>query len=119
MDIFPTFIKLAGGKIPDDRTIDGRDVFAMAAREGEGPHENNPVFWAYGDQRAARRGNFKLLLNARLSFDDAVADQVFLADLAADPSENINLAADHPGLVRELTQLIEAWEKDVMPKKKP
>ncbi len=119
MDIFPTFIKLAGGKIPDDRTIDGRDVFAMAARGGESPHENNPFFWAYGDQRAVRRGNFKLLLDARLSFDDAVADQVFLADLAADPSENINLAADHPGLVRELTQLIEAWEKDVMPKKKP
>jgi arylsulfatase A-like enzyme len=118
MDIFPTFVMLAGGKIPDDRIIDGRDVFSMVTRSAGSPHEQKPIFWAYGDQRAVRRGNWKLVLDGRLNFDDSVEDKTFLADLAADPGERTNLAANHPQLVKELTQLIEAWETDVMAKNK-
>ncbi|HYK91259.1 MAG TPA: sulfatase-like hydrolase/transferase [Acidobacteriota bacterium] len=117
MDIFPTFLNLAGCRLPAGRTIDGRDIYEMAARGGESPHAHEPIFWAYGDQRAVRRDNWKLLLNARLNFDDKVDDRIFLCDLAADPGERMNLAVENPQLVRELIQLIEAWEKDVMGRK--
>jgi len=36
-------------------------------------------------------------------------DALFLANLADDPSESRNLAADHPETVRELLALHEAW----------
>ncbi len=29
IDMLPTFAKLAGGKVPTDRVIDGRDIWAL------------------------------------------------------------------------------------------
>ena len=29
MDVLPTLVKLAGGKVPGDRTIDGRDIWPL------------------------------------------------------------------------------------------
>jgi len=118
MDIFPTFVKLAGAKLPDDRVIDGRDVFPMIARGAAGPHDGEPIFWANGDQRAVRRGKWKLLLNPRLDPDEPAADKTFLADLEKDPGETANLAEKNPELVKELSELIGAWEKNVETKKR-
>jgi arylsulfatase A-like enzyme len=118
MDIFPTFTKLAGAKLPADRVVDGRDVFAMVARGAASPHVEEPVFWANANQRAVRRGKWKLVLNPKFDSDETAEDKVFLADLEKDPGEKINLAEKNPDLVKELTGLIVAWEKDLETKKK-
>jgi len=117
MDIFPTFVKLAGATLPADRVVDGRDVFPMVARGAAGPHADSPIFWANGGQRAVRRGKWKLLLNPNLDPDEPPADKIFLADLEKDPGERTNLADKNPDLVKELTVLIGTWEKSIEPKK--
>jgi arylsulfatase A-like enzyme len=119
MDIFPSFVNLAGGKMPDDRVMDGQDVFSMIAAGAPSPHVGHPVFWAYGDQRSVRRGKNKLILNPKLNFDDSLDEKTFLADLEADPGEKTNLAIQRPALVSELRELIESWEKEVMPQGGP
>jgi len=116
MDIFPTFIKIAGGSVPKDRAIDGKDIFAMAARGAPSPHD--AVFWANGAQRAVRRGKWKLILNGKLSFRQKAKDKVFLADLEKDPGESVNLSEKYPQVVKELRNLIECWDKDVAAKKR-
>ena len=55
-------------------------------------------------QRAVRRGNWKLLLDGGLQM---------LFDVAQDPGERDDRAAAHPDIVAKLKPLIEAWEKDV------
>lgn len=111
MDIFPTFIKLAGGSLPNDRVIDGKDILPMVTRGAPSPHD--AVFWAYGRQRAVRRGKWKLVLNPKLNFREKLDEKVFLADLESDPGETTNLADKHPSLVNELRRSIERWDKDV------
>jgi len=118
MDIFPTFAKLAGAQPPGDRVIDGRDVFAMVARGAASPHSAEPVFWANANQRAVRRGQWKLILNPKFDSDETAEDKVFLADVEKDSGEKTNLAEKNSELVKELSELIKRWEDAVSPKEK-
>ncbi|MGH2797502.1 MAG: sulfatase family protein [Thermoleophilaceae bacterium] len=119
MDIFPTFLRAAGG----DRSayeLDGLDVLPMLAGGAPSPH--GAVFWEMGRQTAVRRGKWKLVLNGQLVESDRTGtpsgrvppeDQVFLADLDADPGEMRNLRDAHPDLVRELRGAAETWRRGI------
>ena len=110
MDILPTFLGIAGGTVPGNLNLDGRDILPMAMGEKHSPHDR--VFWAYSGQRAVRQGRWKLTLDPKLDFDRKADEEVFLADLGTDPEESVNLAEQQPELVRQLTEAIEAWEAD-------
>ncbi len=60
VDIFPTVCKLAGAKIPDDRVIDGLDIFPlMQSERAKSPHE--AIFVMGGPlMRFVRSGKWKL-----------------------------------------------------------
>ena len=55
-------------------------------------------------QRAVRRGNWKLLLDG---------DDLLLFNLANDIGEHHDLASTRPDIVADLRARIAAWEKDV------
>ena len=61
MDIFPTAVKLAGGSVPADRRIDGKDIWPlMSGRAGaKSPHR---AFFYYQNEtlEAVRSDNWKL-----------------------------------------------------------
>jgi arylsulfatase A-like enzyme len=116
MDIFPTFVHLAGAELPADRVIDGKDVFPMIAHSAPSPHET--IFWANANQRAVRRGKWKLILNPTMDPGETAAEKVFLADLEKDPGEKANLAEKNAELAKELMALIGTWEKDVEKKRR-
>jgi len=63
MDLLPTFAGLAGAKVPDDRTIDGKDILPLltGAPGARSPHE---AFYYYNYLRlnAVRSGKWKLVL---------------------------------------------------------
>ena len=107
MDVFPTFLDIAGARIPNDRTIDGLSILEMS-NGGRSPHSE--VFWEYGDQLAVRRGKWKLVLNGKLDFGRDAPDPVHLADLEADPGEIVNLKDREPALVEDLTRAANAWK---------
>lgn len=103
MDILPTFTKLAGTQPPQDRIIDGKDVWALLAGvEGaKTPHE---VFFYYRSYNleAVRSGKWKLRLPT-----------TELYDLEADISEQKNLAAENPEVVKRLEQLADQCREDL------
>ena len=104
LDVLPTAVAAAGGRVPTDRTIDGVDLMPYLKGEKAGPpHET--LFWRFGRQSAIRKGNWKV---------GWFADQPpQLYDLAADISETTDLAARKPEVVKELTALYEKWNAEL------
>ena len=113
MDVFPTVIDAVGGTLPDDRPYDGKDVMPTIVQGSESQHKKDDLFWGLGKQRAVRRGDWKLLLNARAEFGKDAAAPVLLHNLKDDPGEKVDLKDKHPKMVTQLKQAIERWEKEV------
>lgn len=116
IDLFPTFVTLAGGKIPTDRIIDGRDLSPVLLGTGARADEN--LFY-YNDRRleAVRSGNWKLKLANPPTTRQAKPAGPMLFDLEGDPREKKNLAAEHPEIVARLRQLMVEFQKTVPPTK--
>lgn len=106
MDLFPTLLRAAGGDAAGFE-LDGLDVLAMLAGEGPSPHGD--LYWEMGRQTAVRRGAWKLVLQGQLVEGAPPEDEVFLADLASDPEERVNLRARRPELAAELAAAARAW----------
>ncbi len=117
IDLLPTLVKLAGGQLPSERPMDGRDMSKCFM--GEALPER-PIFF-FGPRntiQAVRKGPWKLHVQTASQtgvkhFDGRVP---LLFHLNHDPSENIDLAATHPAVVSELTQLIEGYAADASEK---
>ena len=120
MDLFVTAAKLAGGKVPDDRPIDGVDITATMTGKGPSPRE---VMFFYRDQSlyAVRKGPWKAHFFTRAGYGQPKAeahDPPLLYHLGHDPGEQYDVAAKHPEVVTELRKLAEE-HKAVMKPGKP
>jgi arylsulfatase A-like enzyme len=100
LDIFATSAAAAGAPLPSDRPIDGVDLLPLAT--GAVPTlAPRPLFWREGYYQAVRSGGWKLHVSKH-------PDRVWLFDLAADPTEQHEISADHPEKVAELRGLLDA-----------
>ncbi len=92
MDILPTFVKLAGGNLPTDRELDGHDIWPLleGVKGAKSPHD---VFYFYRGLKlqAVRSGSWKLHL---------AKDELY--NLDNDIGESLNVAEDHPEVVKRL-----------------
>jgi len=108
MDLLPTFAKWAGGKVPDDRVIDGRDVgdLFLGKPGAKTPHDR--FFYHQADKlRAVRSGPWKLFRNGPLY------------NLENDLGEKKNVAAKHPNVVKRLTGYMNKFEQDIKKNSRP
>ena len=96
-DIFATAAAAAGADLPSDRTIDGVDLLPYLRGDMPDP-PHRALFWRNGAARTIRRGPHKLIL----SEPPGGTSQQWLFDLATDPYERSNIAAENPELVAEL-----------------
>jgi arylsulfatase A-like enzyme len=110
MDIFPTFLKAAGGQ-PADHELDGADILPMLARNAPAPDRN--IFWDMNGQTAVRRGPWKLVLNGQLVEGSLAEDAVHLSNLDEDMGEQTNLKDKHPQIVAGLKAAAEAWREKI------
>ena len=110
-DFYPTMLELAGLPLRPDQHVDGTS-FAPALRDE--PHARGPLFWHYPHYSnqggppsgAVRDGDLKLIERFEgPSFE--------LYDLAADPGETRDLAAERPGDVARLRGELLAWRARV------
>ncbi|HEX6993096.1 MAG TPA: arylsulfatase [Gammaproteobacteria bacterium] len=116
LDLAPTFVELAGGR--NDTVVGGREVMPMTGRSiapllrGEvdatrGPDEAYAL--EHGGQRAVFRGDWKALWIAP---PNGIGGwQLF--DLANDPGETTDLAAEHPDVMAELAAAYERYADEV------
>ena len=114
MDLYPTLAALGGASIPDDRTIDGRDIGPlMFAEEGaESPHD---AFFYYrgNDLEAVRSGKWKLHVR-KGDVAGVTGDEVSeVYDLELDVGETDNVYDYHPDIVDALTAKLDSCRKDI------
>ncbi len=119
IDMLPTLARLTGSAYPAD-DIDGKDVWPLLTGESSvSPHQS--LFFYYAQQlQALRYGDWKLHLphTYRLvetpGADGMPGTYTFpstgleLYNLASDPGESIDVAAQHPDLVTQLSQLADS-----------
>lgn len=110
MDIFPTFLKAAGGD-PSDYELDGLDILPTAASGAPSPHDC--VFWEMAKQTAVRKGKWKLVLKGQLVEGAPPEDDVHLSDMDTDLSESVNLKDRCPEIVAELKAAAESWRDGI------
>ncbi len=128
MDFLPTFARLAGAAVPDDRVIDGHDIWPLLAGEPDAPSPYVRFFYYRGGQlQAVRSGTWKLHVpHAYPTLEGGVAGQdgavgryergeigVALFDLEADPGETRDVADAHPDVVQRLLALIDSARVDI------
>lgn len=110
MDLLPTFAKLTGGSLPQDRIIDGHDVMPLLAGK-KGAKSPTEVFYYYHSTqlKAVRSGKWKLHLPVNVRAFRPHARSIFaeeqLFDLEADMEEKNDLADANPDIVKRLTAL--------------
>lgn len=114
-DLAPTFLSLAGGRMPEGYRGDGVD--ATAAILGQPFRREEPMMWhhptRYNSRQALaiREGVWKLLM-------DPDGSALELYDIATDPGEQRNVAAENPPVVARLRVRLEAWY-DSLPRPHP
>lgn len=103
-DFLPTAAELAGAAAP--RGIDG--ISFARALAGEQPQHRRALYWEFherGFHQAVRRDNWKLVRQGP-------KQQVELFDLSKDLGETRSLAAEQPGVVRELEPLFRSMRTE-------
>ncbi|MDT7828396.1 sulfatase [Pricia sp. S334] len=109
MDLFTTFSTLAGAEIPDDRVIDGVDLSGTLFEQRESPRKN--MFYYRGtDLYAVRLGDYKVHFVTEGAYgqfgDRQEHDPPLLYHLDHDPSEQFDIAAEHPEIIKEINALV-------------
>ncbi len=121
-DLLPTFVKLAGGTVPNDHKIDGKDISPLLlGQTKESPHETH-FYFASTALQAVRSGPWKLAITAQYEgkgpyFDaEAGVGMAFaprLYNLEEDLGETTDVAAKHPDVVTRLLGHIRDMEADL------
>ena len=108
LDLFPTFVHLAGGTVPEDRPMDGYDLLPLL--KGAGPSPRHVLFYFQGARPEAVREDAWKLRVAALPGGRADAAPAELYNLDRDPGERLDVAKDHPDIVARLHARLEAFE---------
>ncbi|REG82563.1 arylsulfatase [Algoriphagus antarcticus] len=102
-DLLPTFADVAGAKVPNN--IDGIS-FLPALLDQKDQREHEFLYWEFheqGGKQAVRQGKWKAV---KLQIFGNDKPTIELYDLSVDVSEENNIAAEHPGKVKELEGLM-------------
>lgn len=105
MDLLPTFAKLAGAEVPQDRLIDGQDIWPVLAGETTDDFVREPFFYYSGNQlQAVRYGNWKYHRRG---------EQSLLYNLKEDIGEAQNVIDEYPEIAGELIGYFEAFQREL------
>lgn len=105
MDMVPTLVAAAGGKLHPDYPSDGIDITAAIAGAAPIPRK---LHFRYKNmaQQAHRDGDWKYL---------KINDKTYLFNLADDPRERANLKARYPEIFTRLAAAHQAWDATMLP----
>ncbi|ALO46873.1 sulfatase family protein [Pseudohongiella spirulinae] len=119
IDLFPTLLALAGGELPDDRVIDGKNIMPVLRDGARSPHE--ALFMFQNDRIAGvRSGQWKLVVESnylsvvtRFDHPDSYYGPTgLLFDLQRDPSETYSYAREYPDVVARLRGYLEQAQRN-------
>ena len=102
-DILPTFVTLAKGEMP--KNLDGISLVPVLTDKGK-QQTHDFLYWEFhenGGLQAVRQGNWKIV---HLNAGKKQGSTYELYDLSKDPSEKSNVAAQHPDIVKKLSDIM-------------
>jgi arylsulfatase A-like enzyme len=102
MDLTMSILAATNTPVPPEARLEGTNLLPILA--GQAPAVERTLFWRTQNQKAVRRGDWKLLANGPL---------LFLFNLREDAGERNDLARERTDLIRALRPLIASWEADV------
>jgi len=128
IDILPTIARLLGVELPDDRTIDGRDIWPLVAAQPDAKSPHEALFFYWGKHlQAVRSGPWNLHLPHKYRTlhgrpggrggtpvryeQDRIERSLF--NLVEDIGETHNVAAAHPDVVKRMMQFVEQARSDL------
>ncbi|PYJ03610.1 MAG: arylsulfatase [Verrucomicrobia bacterium] len=119
MDVLPTFVKLAGGNVPSERKLDGKDVWPLLSGQTKAsPHEALCYFNGL-KLEAVRAGPWKLAIAPQgTGLPKGAAKPVEhtgprLYNLDTDIGELADVAAQHPEVVARLQKFVQQMDADL------
>ena len=105
LDVLPTIIAAAGGKLDSASKLDGVDLLPfLTGKKMDRPHQT--MYWRFGPQWAVRHEDWKLVVSKGGSGNPE------LYNLANDIGESKDLAKIETAKVIELQKLYDAWSKE-------
>ena len=120
IDFLPTFVTLAGGTVPTDRKIDGRDFSPLLFGQSNVSAREAHYYYRGYTLEAVRSGPWKLALGPQIerlkdgaSSADATAPGLRLYNLDAEIGERTNVAAQNPAVVQRLQALAQHMAADI------
>lgn len=121
IDILPTVLEVCGVPLPKGLKIDGRSILPLLEGRAAGWPERTLFAQSHrGDQpvkyhnMAVRTQQWKLVHNSGFGKEEFSGEPRFeLFDMAADPYETRDVAAEHAQVVQDLKRRYEAWFADV------
>ena len=122
IDLLPTITAIAGGKLPDDRILDGRDLSSLLEDTTQSsPHEH---YHYYAGGRPDRATNYRGIRDNRWklivkSAADGKVTPVELYDLASDPSEKFDRLKQHSDIAERLLVEAQSFHTELIANKRP
>lgn len=110
MDLLPTFAQLAGAEIPNDRVIDGKDIFPTLLGKEKSPHKAF-FYHRQNELQAVRSGKWKLHIRKN--------KPVALFDLNLDIGETTNLISEYEAISENLLKQINQFQSELNANKRP
>jgi arylsulfatase A-like enzyme len=102
MDLLPTFAKFAGVELHLEKKIDGEDISKLWLEGTKSASERTLGYYHENRLLAIRKGDWKFVIPSNELFN-----------LKTDESERINLVAQHPEIVLELSRLAEQFRSEL------
>jgi arylsulfatase A len=118
LDLLPTSLAIADVALPTDRIIDGFDMRPLLFG-GHSPRES--IFFYFGSElRAVRHGNYKAhyITHDGYSKEPPVEhNPPLLMEVEQDPSENFDLAKEHPDELAAIQRIVSMHKAMMVPGK--
>lgn len=119
MDWFPTFCKLVGAEIPQDREIDGKDLSAVLFENGNREGDSF-IYYMLASQEGYREGDWKIKrpyagFGGSRGMKKVDPHDTLLFNLKNDPGETTNLAKENPEKTAQMMRAMELAVKQLGP----
>lgn len=133
MDLLPTLTRLAGADVPDDRVIDGKDIWPLLTGKPDARSPHEAIFYLRGrgidgirigdwKYRMATDKPPKVKKSKRQPASDSKSRKVkveTLYNLSDDIGEKTNLLDEHPEIAQRLKRQLASFETELRKNLRP